>query len=209
MKLTHLFAKCLFAAALPFAAMSSAHAAAYTFNVDYLGGGNATLAAGSDDLLAVVLKTSDTFVYRLIAAGTGSWTSVGGDVFPAFALTGNLFEASNLDFTFNLLQNGSTVFTYSELSAGTCCAHLGTNTVSLPAGTFDVFELLVSINATANTGPADSLLPWPGTGPELYSPNILSFDAGNTVPEPASLALVLAALGLAGAVKRRKQPLIS
>ncbi|MBK6471589.1 MAG: PEP-CTERM sorting domain-containing protein [Betaproteobacteria bacterium] len=200
---SQLFAKCLFATALPFTALATAHAAAYTFNVNYFGGDVVTLAAGSDDPTSVTLQAGDTFAYRLIAAGTGEWTSVGGSIFPAFSLYGN-FGTGISDFTFNLLQNGSTVFSYFEANANTCCAHLGTNTVALPAAVFDEFELLVSITSTGAAGPAFSLLPYPGRGPENYSPTILAFNPSASVPEPASWALAIAALGLAGATRRRK-----
>lgn len=205
MKPSRQFAKWMITAALPLAALSTAHAAAYTFNVDYFGGGVAALASGSDNVTSVILQDGDTFNYRLIAAGSGAWTSTGGSIFPAFALIGSNYSNSTLNFTFNLLNNGATVFTYSEVNASTCCAHLGTNTVNFPSAVFDEFELLVTNLNIGNPSAASSLLPYPGRGPEQYSPNVLSFDASTAVPEPASWALVFAALGLAGATTRRKR----
>ena len=195
-----------FAAAVSmFAMASSAQAADYLFDVEYDGNGIASLAPGSADPLAVILAAGDTYTYRLSASGTGYWTKLAdGGIFPFFSLSGP-FGTSTANFTLNLLNNGSNVFTYSEMGATTAFAHLGTNTVSVGAGlVWDQFELTSSILSTEATGPANSLLPWPGQALEQYRPQRVSFTPG-AVPEPATWALMVLGVGLAGAAMRRKQ----
>lgn len=182
-----------------------ASAAAYNFNVIYSGNDVAALAPGSDDPLSVVLGTGDTFAYRLTAAGAGEWTTLAsGSIFPFFALNGN-FNQTGISYVLNLNQNGGNVFNFSE-STNVCCAHLGTNTISFGAGlVYDEYELLGTIGSTGNTDPAASLLPWPGQGPENYSPGLISFSAGSAVPEPATWAMLLAGFGMIGYAMRRRE----
>lgn len=193
----------LLAATIAALVPAAADAAVYNFNVNYSGGGVAALAGGSDDPLAVTLADGDSFTYRLTALAGGEWTALSNAaVFPLFSLYGP-FNSSNLTFTLDLNNNGSSVFNFSE-ATGTCCAHIGTNTVALPTGlVFDEWELAVAITTTGATGPAISLLPWPGLAPEVYSPSVLSYSGA--VPEPASWAMMIAGFGLTGAAMRRRR----
>lgn len=190
-------------------AAAPANASTYLFDVLYSGNGVATLAPGSDDPLAVTLAAGDTYTYNLRATGAGQWTTLAsGTIFPFFALVGP-FGSSTADFTLSLLNNGGTVFSYSEVGAGTCCAHLGTNTVSVTGGlTFDGFSLTSIINSTTASGPADSMLPFSGTPPEAYRPDLIAFAAG-AVPEPATWAMMLMGFGVVGAgVRSRRKPTV-
>jgi hypothetical protein len=183
-----------------------AAAASYAFEVFYYGEG-AVVLAGDDDPMAVTLQNGDSFTYVLMAAGTGEWEKISSaSIFPQFSLFGPFFETSQT-FTLDLLNNGSVVFSFSE-QAFNCCGHLGTNTVTIPLGlVFDTWSLAVEIETTGATGPAQSLLPWPGQAPEIYKPNDLVYraDVGGVIPEPATWAMMIAGFGLVGGALRRRR----
>ena len=192
------------AAVLALAMSGSAFAANYNYNVIYSGANIAALAPGSDDPLATVLMTGDTFTYQLTAAGAGEWTVLTNSaVFPRFALSGD-FGPTTITYNLTLNQNAGSVFSFGE-TAGVCCAHLGTNFLALPMGlVFDQWSLVGTVDSTGNTGPSLSLLPWPNLGPEIYAPGDLSFASG-AIPEPASWVMLIAGFGLVGFAARRRR----
>jgi len=200
----HRFRGCSFAALLAGAAIATQPAAAtnYTFDVLYSGDDSAALALGSDDPLATTLNPGDSFTYSLTATGDGEWhTIAAADIFPLFALyvLGPGIRVG--DFTLNLEQNGVSVFSYSETGASNSEVHLGTNTVSIPSGlTFNAWVLTDTNTSmteldgiTDTTSTPQSLLPWPGEAPEIYSPQAITY---GTVPEPSTWAMML--LGFVG-----------
>lgn len=175
-----------------------AGAATYNFNVIYGGNNNAVLAGGSDDPLSTVLNAGDTFTYRLTAAGTGEWTTLAaGSIFPFFSLNVTPSGTRTVDFTLDLNNNGGSIFNYAENGATNQFVHLGTNTVAFGAGlVWDEYELTATILAGSDPATAIGLLPWPGLGPENYSPSFISFSGA--IPEPGTWAMLILGFGLAG-----------
>jgi PEP-CTERM motif len=194
-------------AALVPLAQSPVHAASYQFDVDYAGSNIATLAPGSDDLLATTLQPGDDFVYTLSAMGNGYWSTVASaDQFPFIALIVSPgYRVS--DVTVTLLNNGASVFSYSETGAFNIESHLGGNAVFLPAElVFDQIRLFDRIGTASTASVPWSLLPWPGVGPEnsgFYGQAIRYTVA--TVPEPETYAMLLAGVGVVGFAGRRRQ----
>ena len=184
----------------------AAQAATYVFDVNYSGGNNAALASGSDNPLGVTLSAGDSYTYSLSATGAGEWTTLSsGSIFPFFSLYGP-FNSSVADISLTLSNNGISVLNFSQAGIGTCCGHIGTNTVSFAGGlVFDKIELVSSIISTGASAPAFSLLPWPGDALEVYRPDLISYTQGNgAVPEPAAWAMMLAGFGLVGSAMRRR-----
>ena len=185
----------------------AAQAATYVFDVNYSGGNNAALASGSDNPLGVTLSAGDSYTYSLSATGAGEWTTLSsGSIFPFFSLYGP-FNSSIADVSLTLSNNGISVLNFAEAGIATCCGHIGTNTVSFAGGlVFDKIELVSSIISTGASGPAFSLLPWPGEALEVYRPGLISYTQGNgAVPEPAAWAMMLAGFGLVGSAMRRRE----
>lgn len=200
--------KYMLLAAVAFAASLSlpATAAVYNFNVDYFGGNVASLAAG-DDPTATNLQAGDHFNYTLSADGGDYWRiESNANIFPFFSLQTSDAGTRTADFTLTLLLNGVSQFSLTELGINNSSVHIGTNTVGLTAGLeFDQivvsYDLLASDNG--NNRPS-SLLPWPGVGPEFWSPQQVSYLQG-VVPEPATLGLLGLALVGAGLARSRKR----
>ena len=193
------------AVALSTLAAAPANAADYVFDVDYSGSGNATLAGGSDNPVGTEFASGDTFTYRLSATNGGFWTTLAsGSIFPFFALSGN-YGAVGITYALNLNNNAASVFSFG-LATSVCCAHLGTNTISFDGGlVYDQYELVATINSIDAGNFTSSLLPYPGIGPEEYSPQFISYTAGNgAVPEPATWAMLILGFGLVGGAMRRR-----
>ncbi len=185
--------------ALALVLAAPASAATYNFNVIYSGNDTAALAGGSDDPLTTLLMAGDTFTYRLTAAGAGQWTTLAaGSIFPFFALNVNPAGTRTVDYVLDLNNNGGSVFNDTQNGASNSFVHLGTNTVAFGAGlVWDEYELTATILAGSDPATAQGLLPWPGQGPENYSPNFIRYDGA--VPEPATWAMLILGFGLAGA----------
>ena len=185
----------------------SAAASSYTFDVLYSGNGSAALAAGSDDPLATTMNAGDSFTYALTATGNGEWHTISAaSIFPLFALSVSEDGTRVGDFTLNLEQNGASVFSYSETGASNSYIHLGTNTVSVPDGlTFNAWVLTDTNTSMDTTTTPNSLLPWPGTAPEAYSPGAITY---TTAPELSTWGMMLlgfVGLGYAGSLGVRRR----
>lgn len=198
-------------AALFLSVAGAASAASYNFDVVYSGSGVAALAPGSDPMVGTLLNTGDDFVYTLTGEDGGYWTSLGeNDVFPFTALSICCGFSTN-DLTLELKFGGSTVFSVTHTGVGTCCAHLGNNTEHLPAAlVWDTWVLTDTVVSADSPLAIESLLPWPGSGPEQYNSAAISYTAGNAaVPEPASWALMILGFGLGGSVLRRRRTAVA
>jgi hypothetical protein len=205
----------------------------YDFNVLYSGGGNATLAPGSQDPTGLNILPLDDFLWTITATAGSFWhVDAGGDFFPlmAFGVTegGDRYG----DFTLTLFRAGSSVFSQVESGALNCYAHMGTNTVSLATG-LDFDKMMLSYTLTSELGddsdscgspindppkgdgsakvPGDShidsgLLPIFGAPEEnAHSPGISFQSAAVTsAPEPATISLVAFGLTLVGGGVRRR-----
>lgn len=195
-----------------------AWAASYVFDVQYNGNGNASLAIGSDDPMAITLWDGDSFDWTISAQDDRYWEVVtGGDFFPLQAL-GVAESGTRIgDLTLTLLNDGVPVYTESATDVVNNFVHVGTNTITLATGlVFDQmrlqYTLTTGIEATDYAADPDNLLPI-GSSPTGLLP-ILGAPEMNTVfpgivyapvPEPATWALWLAGgAWLAGRARRRR-----
>ena len=181
--------------------LSPANASTYEFNVLYGGHDMATLAAVSDDPLATSLVVGDSFDYRLIAQGLGEWTVLSDtEIFPFFSLPVIEFAERTGDWTLTLSNNGAIVYATSEIASANAYIHMGTNALNLQPGlVFDEIELNYTLtSSTSEFSTPESLLPWPGVGPEnnpyVDTPAPLAY----AVPEPSTYAMFLAGLLVLG-----------
>jgi N-acetylneuraminic acid mutarotase/pimeloyl-ACP methyl ester carboxylesterase len=184
-----------------------------------LGGGNSTLTAGSDNPLGVSLLPGESFQWTITAQAGNQWHVLSDVSF--FSLMG--FSVDELgvrtgDFVLSLLRQGLPVFSYGEASAVNSFAHVGTNSVELPAGLqFDGMQLSYTLSSAFDhpwfggdasnpqtiTTTLNSQLPAFGP-PELdpNQPNAIVYTA--VVPEPSSWLLVLSSLLIIALVLRHR-----
>lgn len=204
-------------------AAQDASAQTYNFNVLYNGGGNSTLAVGSDDPTGTNVMPGESFLWTIQAMGGAYWNvTTGGDFFPLMAFGVNEAGSRYGDYTLTLFRNAVSVFSLNELGTLNNYVHMGSNTVTLPTGMqFDFMQLSYaltsavddpqyggdpnnpqSINSTIS-GP----LPIFGT-PEAnqYYPGIDYVTSTVTpTPEPATFVLMLTGIGAVGVVARRRR----
>ncbi len=189
------------AVALMFNVLVSTKASAQFFDVNYFGGGVASLAPGSDNPVGATLVAGDSFFWRISAQNSAFWSVVNsGSFFPfmAFGVAESGIRTGNYQLT--LYRNGIAVFAESVDGSEQSEVHLGTNDVGLFAGLeFDQMELgyvLTSATSTQSGLPIGTTLQ--GMLPIFGAPEENPFDRGityvtsinTTVPEPSTLLLV-------------------
>jgi hypothetical protein len=178
-----------------------AAAAAYVFDVNYNGGGNAVLASGSDDPLTTVINVGDSFTYNLQAANGGFWTVLSAtNAFAAVQVTPCGTRNSNFSYTYS--NNGTSVASAASVR-GDGCVHIGELGAPLAAGLqFDKLTLTATILAGSSPSTLTSLLPFAGA-PEANQ-NV-RYTVGNAVPEPATWAMLIVGFGMVGSSLRRRR----
>ena len=206
---------------------SASWSADYQFDVIYSGNGVAALAAGSQDPRTSTLLSGDSFTWTINAVSNYQWSVLsGGDVFPMMAFGMSESADRTGSFFFRLFNDGVEVFSKDESNSLQSLVHMGTNAITLPTGlVFDSwklhYSLISAIEVTSVEDPAN-----PGSFIEVRgasttsSPNTLlpifgirdntqTANASTTifapVPEPETYAMLLAGLGIIGAVARRRK----
>jgi len=215
-KLKHQLLAC--AAFASFSVSPPSLAASYNFNVEYQGNGSAALLAG-DNPIGTTLLPGDSFIWNILAEGTGFW-HVSGNVslfpFMSFAVSQYGDETGERigDFTLSLRNNGGEVFTLTQTGASQRFIHIGTNLVSLTAGLdFDEMQLNYSlISSDLNGGPDAGSTPYGDLMGFAGSPEFSSDGYGTIfylrsapIPEPETYAMLLCGLGLLGFAARRRK----
>jgi hypothetical protein len=200
----------------------SAMAASYTFDVLYSGGGNASLAGGSDNPVGTNILPGDTFDWTITAQGGDQWHVITSNGFFPLMAFFVLPTADRVgDFTLTLLNDGSSVYSTSETNALNSYVHMGTNAIFLTAGlVFDQMVLNYALTSATFNDPGDpsnpnnglptdsviqGLLPIFGAPEENpFYPGIIYEQA--SVPEPSTYAMIaLGLVTLAYAAQRRRQ----
>lgn len=193
---------------------ASAQAASYNFDVNYFGGGVATLAAGSDDPVNQMLVDGDGFNWSITAQNNDQWlvevgTPLGFFPFMAFGTVEDGVRTG--DFTLTLKNNGSTVHTLTETASVQSLVHIGTNEVVLSTGlVFDQMQLSYTLtSAVAESDPTLAVsTTLSGLLPIFGAPEQNAFDPGivyGPVPEPGTYLLLLAGLAGVGWVARQRR----
>lgn len=189
----------------------AADAATYTFDVTYTGGGSASLAAGSDDMLAVAPVNGDVINYTITASPSGAyWTTLqdGSSLLISGAI-GDLLGAANGGFDYSAAFVLGGVTQYGESgSAAQCCVDLGPRSLDFPSGmSFDTFSETLTLTSVPGPVTFYSILPsWPGEAPEIAAPDVFAFSSPAAAPEPATWGMMLLGVGGAGAMLRRRRP---
>ncbi|MEO5817625.1 MAG: PEP-CTERM sorting domain-containing protein [Gemmatimonadaceae bacterium] len=204
-------------------AAQDASAQTYNFNVLYNGGGNSTLAPGSDIPTGTNILPGDSFLWTIAAQGGSYWNvTTGGDFFPLMAFGVNEAGDRYGDYTLTLLRNAVSVFSLSEVGTLNNYVHLGSNTVVLPTGLqFDFMQISYALTSAMddpqfggdpnNPMPVNSTIS--GPLPIFGAPEANAFSPGidyvsvqvTPTPEPATLGLMLTGAGLIGAFARRRR----
>jgi PEP-CTERM motif len=193
---------------------TAAQAASYNFDVNYFGGGVATLAAGSDDPVNQTLVDGDSFNWSISAQNNDRWLVETGNpqgFFPLMAF-GTMEDAVRTgDFTLTLKNNGSAVFTLVETASRQNFVHIGTNEVVLGTGLeFDQMQLSYTLtSAVSELDPSVSVnSTLTGLLPIFGAPEQNVFEPGiiyGPVPEPGTYLLLLAGLAGVGWVARQRR----
>lgn len=193
---------------------TSAQAASYNFDVNYFGGGVATLAAGSDDPVNQMLVGGDSFNWSISAQNNDQWlvaVDTPEGFFPLMAFGTAEDGVRTGDFTLTLKNNGSTVYTLIETASQQSFVHIGTNEVVLNTGlVFDQMQLSYSLtSAVSEPDPTvavnttlTGLLPIFGAPEQNTSNQNIIY---GPVPEPGTYLLLLAGLAGVGWVARQRR----
>ena len=193
---------------------TSAQAASYNFDVNYFGGGVATLAAGSDDPVNQMLADGDSFNWSISAQNDDQWlvaVDTPEGFFPLMAFGTVEDGVRTGDFTLTLKNNGSTVYTLIETASQQSFVHIGTNEVYLDKGlVFDQMQLSYSLtSAVSEPDPTvavnttlTGLLPIFGAPEQNTSSQNIIY---GPVPEPGTYLLLLAGLAGVGWVARQRR----
>jgi hypothetical protein len=194
--------------ALTACAATQAAATTYNFVIDYYGSGNASLALGSDDLLASAPVVGDTINYSIVGVN-GFWTTRTAGAPSIFGAIGDLSaQTGNVDFGYSASFIFMGVQQYAESGTGSQGnADLGPRSLAYASGMrFDTFSETITLSNLDNSSVQfSSLLPaWPGEAPEAY-PGYFSYSSVTySVPEPSTWVMMLAGFGGLALVARRR-----
>lgn len=201
----------LAALALSAALATSAQAASFDFDILYFGNNVATVAMGSTDPQGQVIADGDSFTWSITAQFGAEWqVQTTRDYFPLMAFTALGCGTRTGDWTLTLSNNGASVYSQSASGDVQRCVHMGTNGITLNSGlVFDKMHLSYTLatyvpDNVDDTAPntINSRLPIFGA-PEMnpFYPGIIY----GPIPEPGTLAMLAAGLGMVGLMSRRRR----
>lgn len=201
----------LAATGFAFMLSATANATVYNFDVIYSGGGNAVLAAGSDNMLGVGPVNGDTINYSITASGGNYWTTIapGTSVF-IWGAIGDLFVSNGMavgGFNYKFSFNFGAVSQFSGSGSGNqSTADLGPRMINFQSGMkFNNFSEFITLTSIAGPLQFGSLLPsWPGQAPEIGSPQdqYFTYTAAAPGPTPGEGLLSVALIVLMGSAAR-------
>lgn len=191
---------------ISFAGSQSA-AASYVFDIVWDGESFSESSSGSG-LSSTVLNTGDDFTLTLRAADTGFWTvHTANSLFP---LNPRASGVTRGDSTFDIMNDGVTVATDTNVNEWRCCAELGTTRwEGLAVGT--VFDTVV-MSFTLNSGSSQTLFSNGMSTSSFWSTNLFnngtnfSYTEGapSQVPLPAGGVLLISGMAGLAMMRRRK-----
>jgi hypothetical protein len=186
---------------------SQSVAASYVFDIVWDGSALSETSSGSG-LSSTVLNKGDDFTLTLRAEGTGFWTTLKeNSLFPLNPRTNGYTRG---DSTYDIMNDGQTVATDTNVNEWRCCAELGTaRWEGLANGT--VFDTVV-MNYTLNTGWSQTLFSNGMSTSSFWRTDLFGNGtnfayteaAPSEVPLPAGGVLLLSGMAGFAALRRRK-----
>lgn len=181
--------------ALSLVAASPASAATYIFDIAY--NGSASLALGSDNPLTTTLNVGDSFTYKLTATGGYFQDPSAYNYFAALRVGPSSGGTRQIDYTYSLLNAGTSVQSGFSNNLATCCIHVG-KSINIGAGLiFDQLTFGATILPGSVVSTPLSILPYSGV------PH--GFTEVAAVPEPSTWAMMLLGFTVVGFAMRRRR----